>query len=41
MEDTESDDGDVEEADYISSTGEAELVTRTLLQSHAMCKKDR
>ena len=36
----ESDDGDVEEADYISSTGEPELVTRTFLQSCAMCEKD-
>ena len=39
LEDTESDD-DVEDADYISSTGEPELFTRTLLQSRAMCEED-
>ena len=40
LEDTESKDGDVEEAYYISSTGEAELVTHTLLQSRAVCEED-
>ena len=40
LEDTESNDGDVEEADHISSTGEAELVTRMLLQSHSICEED-
>ena len=40
MEDIESDDGDVEEADYISSTSEALLVSRSVLQSCATSEED-
>jgi hypothetical protein len=40
LEDIESDDGDVEEADYISSSGEAHLVSHRVLQSRIACEED-
>ena len=40
LEDTESDDGNIEEADYISSSGEGQLVSLSVLQSRAACEED-
>ena len=40
LEDIESSDGDIEEADYISSSGEARLVSHSVLQSCAACEED-
>ena len=38
--DIENDDGDVEEVDYISCSGEAQLVSRSVLQSRAASEED-
>ena len=40
LEDVESDDGDIEEADYITSSGKAKLVSRSVMVSRAACEED-
>ena len=37
---TESDDGNIEDADYISSSGEGQLVSLSVLQFRAACEED-